>query len=439
MPTYRRRRIIEPQTAPPLGPLRGHQLMRRARASAIHATGDRVLSHGRRILATCGLHGASGWHVADTAPGQMSLTYPKPNQERGVMLTPAIRLTPGHFVRAVVVAGPSGMTEETGSVPTGAKGEIHIGATYTNGDGSTTVVKVLAIPGSGELYAAQPSGASAAWSQLHKRRSALMLPADMNLIANLAAWADDVTVSIAVAYVGSPRVVDLVVYEEPLALAYDLAAGDWIAPMHAAPDGGSLGQLGGPVPVIKRSASDPGGGVEILTDAAARLAQETGPVLWSATTWDEGGQDFTAAEAEYLQVTGTTYTEIMSGEADTYSAATPAWSMSSGANARRVQESEQTAIMRDNDNVVPVRCYIYGAMSTAVGSPTATVRFEAASYSIAEVAVPAGTSYAWHSAPGTLRCGLGAQDPTALQVRAKTSSGGASFRWRYAMVVFEDQ
>lgn len=102
MPDYRRRFLAEPQTDAPLDALRGGVLMRRDRASAIHATGDRVLTHGRRILCQAGLHGARQWHVDDGPVG--AATHPSPTAERVVLRTPAIALTPGHFPRAMLVA-----------------------------------------------------------------------------------------------------------------------------------------------------------------------------------------------------------------------------------------------------------------------------------------------------------------------------------------------
>lgn len=47
---FRKRLLDSNQTSPPLDPLRGGRPMSRARASSIHATGDRVLRHGRRLL-----------------------------------------------------------------------------------------------------------------------------------------------------------------------------------------------------------------------------------------------------------------------------------------------------------------------------------------------------------------------------------------------------
>lgn len=434
MTDYRRRNLTDAQTSIPLDPLRGGLLMRRSRASSVHAAGDRVLSHGRRVLLQVGLHGADDWHVSDDAVVGV-LAHPHPNTERVVARLPAITLTPGCFPRLYVVANPSGMTATPGPVTAaGAKGIVRLACSFDNGIDSPTITKSAAIPGSTETDAARPSGPAAAWSHLYRRRSTLFEPANLALPANAAAWAEGVTCSMVLSYVGSPRAVDVIVVEEPVAYARDISGGNWIAPLHSNAQGGNAGQLAGPWPVVRRSASDAGGGVEVLADAARRISQEIGPVLWSATAWDESDGDFSATEVAGRGVTSSTWTEIIAG-ASAYTAGGSGWSLSSGANARRVQESEATAVLRDRTNAVPVECYVYGRMTTA--GPTARVRFESGAESIAEVAIPAGTSWAWRSAPGALRCGLGAQDPTVGQVRAKVSGAGATFEWRYLLVLFD--
>lgn len=440
MPDYRKRLLNEGKSSPPLEPLRGRKLMRRDRASAIHATGDCVLSHGRRVLASCGLHGGRNWHVSDAAVSGWS--HPDSTAERVCVRSPAFTLTPGHFVRVTLIANPSGMTTVmipgAGYAGAGVKGQVKIEVTYVKGATTKVVSHTISIPESSLPNGAQPTGSGAAWSAIY-RRSRKFFPADViNYVGNLAAWVDGVTASVTISYIGSPRVLDVVVAEEPLALGYDVATTDWIAPMHATGDGGNLGQLTGPVPVIRRNATDASGGAEIVMDAAAWVGQETGPVLMFASAWDEGNQNFQSTETDFKSITGTAYKELVGGVAASYSALRAGWSASSGANARRVQDSEATSVMRDKSNVVPVTCYIYGAMSTATSSPTATVRFETANHSVAEVAIPVGTGYAWRSATGHLRCGLGAQDPVLLQVRAKcsTASGSPAFRWRYIVVAY---
>lgn len=432
MTDYRRRNLTDAQTSIPLDPLRGGLLMRKSRASSVHATGDRVLSHGRRVLLHVGLHGSDEWHVSDDPVGGV-LAHPHPTNARIVARLPAVTLTPGCFVRLIVAASPSGMTATSGPTAEGASGAVRLSCAWDNGLSTPTTTTSITIPPSTEPDGAQPSGPGGAWSHMHRRRSPLITPANLASIANLAAWSEGVTVSMTLSFVGSPRAVDVVVVEEPFAYARDVSSGVWAIPLHADGSGANLGQLPGTWPVIARSAADVGAGAEVLTDAARRLSQKIGPVLWSHTAWAESEGDFSSSEVVARTITATTWTELVSPPAAIYDADAAGWSLSAGANARRVQESEATAVLRDNTNAVPIRCYVYGRMTTA--GPTARVRFESGEESVAEVAISAGTSFAWHSAPGTLRCGLGAQDPSVGQVRAKVSSG--TFEWRYLVVVFE--
>lgn len=402
----------------------------------VHSNGDRVPYHGRRILLTVGQHGANEWHMPNTALS--GLSHPDKDTERVVARTPALTLTPGHFCRVVLIANPSGQTSHPdglgGYENGGPKGQVKVTATYDNG-GSSAIIRTIDIPGSNEQYSAQPSGSAGAWVQMRRFRSSLMLPADMTLISNLEAWTGSaVTVTLTVAYIGSPRVIDLVVFEEPLGIAEDLSAGNWIIPLHAGHAGGDLGQLVGSVPKIKKSSTDPGGGAEIICDAAARQMQEFGPILLYVTAFSEGTQNVTDTETSARSVTGTTMTNIWTASTADWVTNRQAWSVSSGANARRVQDSEKTAVLKDNTNVVPVKLWVYARMTTA--GPTATYTFKTSLASIGRVPISASTSWGWYSAPAHLACGLGAQDASTLQIYAQTSSGGTTTEWRYIVIEY---
>jgi hypothetical protein len=402
-----------------------------------------VLRNGYRKIARVGLNGAKSWHMGETANGTSTQLKPTANVERVCLRTPPVAITPGHLLRVAVVANPIVETEAIvdagppalyGNV--GCQGEIKITVAFDNGTDTPTVTKVITLPNSQLQYGAQPTGSGAAWGSLITRETGPIWPDDLTDPLTLAAWTEGVTATITVAYIGSPRVIDLTIYEEPNALCYDLSSGAWIAPMHANSGGGPLVSLLGKTPRIKQSGSHPGGGTEIVCDAAARVIQEVGPVLFYHSAWDEDAQLVASTETTPKTITATSpnYTELLTGVTTAAGTTRPGWSTSSGANALRIQDSGPM-VLRDNEGVVPVRCYIYGAMSTAVGSPTATVRFQTDTAEFVQVAVSAGTTYAWHSAPGKLRCGLGAQDPHAIQVSAIVSA--QTFNWRYLMVVYD--
>lgn len=433
--SYRRRLLGQPQPDPPLAALGGLQLMRADRAASIHAAGDRVLGHGRRVLLHMGLAGAGAWHVSDAAAVKPSI-HPTTGS-RVAARTPGVPLTPGHFLMMQVVAEPSGQTAIVAAdtlYKTGIVGAVEVAVVFTNSGGSVTITKRIDIPGSGLANGAQPTGSGAAWAALYRRRTSMIMPANLNLPATLAAWCEGVTVSMTLSVIGAPRVIHAIVYEVPYCYAGDKAAGNWILPLHSDAAGNALPSLPGERPVERRlPLDDLGSGTEILADSAKRL-REVGPVLWYATAWCESTQAFAATETTARTVTGTTATELIEGSTTAWSSSSAGASLASGANARRVEDSEAVAVLGDYDNVVPVQCWIYCRMAAL--ATTATVTFKAEGYSVAILAVPAGIVFRWLSVRGHLRCGRGAQDPTTCQITAVCSGATASFEWRYAAITF---
>ena len=241
-------------------------------------------------------------------------------------------------------------------------------------------------------------------------------------MASTLAKSDGVPAGIAVYYQGSPRVVDLVVFEEPYKFAADTGDTLWPLPLLTGGDGKSLTSLPSEYPIRQAKTGVTGGGTYVQADAALRQ-RELGPLLWSHTTHVESAAGYTDAEPDPATVTSTSFAEVLSG-ASSYDADRPGVSVSCGANARVQKFSHHTLMLRDKDNVVPVRCWIRAKNSA--GGEVGTIRFMSADYAIAEVVVT-GTSYAWFSATGHLRCGLGPEDTTLLQVLAKVTGGTLSW------------
>lgn len=439
----RRRFLKEPQTKVNLDFFRGLQPMSKSRASQAHAAGDRLLAHGRRILCRTGLNGASEWHVPDTA--QVAQSHPDSTTERVVARTPAISLTPGHFVRMMIVALPSGMTTQPdglgGYEEGGAAGKVKITVTYDNGADTEAISSSLFIEGSKLENGKQPDAPGGGWTAIRRARTDLLLPAVMKNAQNLAAWCDGVTATITVAYIGSPRVIDLVVHEEPYGLAYDSATGGWVAPMHAGPSGGDLGNLAGPFPVTQFKASDAGNGTRALCDAAKRLCQETGPVVWYWSAFNEAIQNVTDTEAAPVTKSNTipTFHSITSTSVGGPTTSNPNRQLQSTAacvNASRIQDSG-LAVLRGKEYVIPCRFYVYAKMSTVVGSPTATFRFECDGVGTqVQLTIASGTSYAWHSTRGYIKTGLGAQQFTGMLTRVAVSAA-STVSFLYILVVYD--
>lgn len=428
---YRKRNLVDLPTGTALEPLRGLTLAKRSRTTAVLAQGDRVLTPGRRILLRAGLAGSAGWHVGDFPLGPLQ-QRPNATDYRVVARAPAVRLTPGHFPRMWLIADPSGQTEAaggTGPVYTGVRGYVKISASFDNGIGTVVVSQEIKVPPSLEDDGVQPQSSGGAWTHLHRRWATLLQPADLQSIEELAAWSDGVTCSLELSYRGSPRVVDCVVFEEPIACARDIATGDAMIPLHANGQGGAAGPVFGKVPLVRRSASDTGGGVEALADAARRLARETGPIVWTATTWEEASQPWADLEAVARDITATSWEEVMSGAAS-YRETDAGWSPSAASGGARVEDSEATVVLRDADRVCKVRCWVYARTSSFAGE--GWFRLQAAPYNAIDVHVT-GSAWGWFSADGFLRTGIGATDPQVAEVFGKAGVGSV-LSWRYMAI-----
>ena len=388
---------------------------------------DAIPTQARRILLQVGLHGTEEWMVRDDATSIMSQTRPTRALKRYVARSPILRLTPGAYLRMWAVVLPAGMTvklDVSDWVDDGCFGKVGVEVTYrVGGDTSVKEASFLTSP-SLAPNGAQPQQDSGAFgSGLQQMHTELLIPpAIVDNAASLDNWSDGVTAEIAVYYQGSPRVVDLVVFEEPYRFAADTADALWPLPMLTGADGKIATDLPSDYPVRQSKSGQTGGGTYAQADAALRQ-REIGPLLWCHTTHVESAAGYTDAEPDPATVTSTSYVEVLSG-ASSYNTDRPGVSVSCGANARVQKSTHHTLVLRDKDNVVPVRCWIRAKNSA--GGEIGTIRFMSADYSIAEVVVT-GTSYAWFSATGHLRCGLGPEDTTLLQVLAMVTGGTLSW------------
>lgn len=342
----------------------------------------------------------------------------------------------------VVAALPSGKTCQPdglgGFEDGGATGSVKIEVLFDNGTSTETITKEIGIDGSKLPNGSQPTSEGSGWAALSRHRTDPIYPADFKNVLNLADWCDGVTATITVSYIGSPRVVSLVVHEEPFGLAYDAATDNWIAPMHSGAGGESLGDLQGGFPFTKFGASDNAGGVLAVTQAAKRLCQETGPVVWYWSAWQEGNQNVTDTETA-PRTSNTSAPGVQLTEASTtanYGTTRPLISTAACVNASRVQDSEATVVLRGKEYVIPVRCWVYAKMS--VGGVSANVRFITNTVgNIVNLPIAAGTSYAWHSARGYLRTGLGPQNHTGILCNVSVD-GVATVSVRYLMITYEN-
>lgn len=123
------------------------------------------------------------------------------------------------------------------------------------------------------------------------------------------------------------------------------------------------------------------------------------------------------------------------GNATSYAETNPGWSASSGANARGFDLSGDIHELRDDDGVVPVRVRVYAKNGGGVGNP-ATVMVQTSPASCVSVAITT-TGFSWHEACGDLRCGIGAEDFSSLQLLGKVANGAYELEVLYFVVEYD--
>lgn len=425
------------QNDPDIDAMRGLEPMYSAPVIESFNAEDAVLGHGRRIVARVGLQGSDAWSVPDTNPDLDTQTHPERGVQREVARIPALKLTPGCFLRAMVLALPAGQTSAEDGLghpwkAGGREGSVDATITYYNIIDDPEVVELSMItPPSGEAGGAQPQGDGGAWKALYTMRSGLLLPGAVVGDASLAAWSENVTAEIVIYYQSSPRVIDFVIYEEPYFYAASTADTLWAAPLHTSSAGEPLKKLPSPYPVEQAIAGVNGGGTLTLAAAAERQRRSLGPMLWTHTVYRESFAPVDATEPVASTVSTDDFSELVSSET-AFSADQPGVSVSSGANGRVFETSHDQLVLRDKDNVVAVRCWVYGRVNN--GSATGVVRFQTAPWSVVEVVVT-GTGYDWFSMTGHIRCGLGPQDPTVLQVFGKVTTA-YTLSWKYLAIEY---
>lgn len=422
---------------PPLGPYLGGQEAKRDRAAAAFADGVRVMGGGRRVVARVGLHGSEKFQIGSGNPSNVSKIYPDLLDVRYAARR-KFRLTPGHFPYLSALVVPSGQTQQPGGIgyqANGAAGAVQLYVHYDNGVDTDDALFMAYLPVSGQQYAGEKTAAGAAWNELQRVEFGPCAPGDLDDSTNLRRWSEGVTVDLGAAYVAGVRCVDLCVQEMPLRYAREqlLDDPDWILPMLGAGSKPGDPDTMPEYPVDELAADEPSAGTILLAAAARRQQRELGPVVAEWSGWDESTQDVDDLEAAGVSTTSSsTFVDMLQTSVSAWSADNPGWSISSGGNAREHTTASNLLELRDLDACVPVRIRIY-ARRTVGG--TSRVRFVSQGYSVAEIEVGSST-YAWYEATGYLRCGLGPEDASVMQMLGRTFSGGATLTVRHVAAEF---
>lgn len=441
---YAKRIIADADTTDPaLGPLSGGRLAKSDRVGAVFNQQDLLLGHGRRVVASVGLHLSPRFQVPSTNTTSVSQTYPLKSASR-VCYRGTFTLTPGHMLRAQAVWTPAGATQRfaAGSwVSDGGLGMINFTAQFSNGLASETVNRTIVCDVSPNQYNAETSTEGAMFGELYRGFTEIR-PNDLNNVATMAAWSDTavapfagVTVELTISYRGGVRPVDVIVYEVPVAYARDVSTSNWAAALYE--EGGKPAKAypsAYPVLALNTAPGHTGLGSTRLVETATRQRDDLGPLLVTWTAWSEAVQGVAATETAALETSSLTWTEMLcTSTAAPWSADAPGWSITCGANARRWDTSDPYQAMRGNDAVVPVRIWVRAA---APGGSTGYLRFHSEAYSaMGDIEVNSGT-YAWYSQTGHLRCGLGAEDTATLQMLGMVAGVGMTLSVRNVTVEY---
>jgi len=391
--------------------VRGGAIASQSSRDAALYTQMRILSHGRRVLASAGLGGGAAFMVPDGLnPYNVLKVYPDKTNER-VMARQKCRLTPGYTPRVTAIFAPAGPTQT--AAPDGMgfydedAGVAGVRCTVVIDNGITNVSKSITLvpKWSNEQYKGLPTNL---WAALHTIAKSFAF-AELKT----PGWTENVTATITITALGGARVVEVSVSEEPSAPTQDDDNRECTIP--------SIAPAGIPSEYAITGKAYPDQAYWGSHQAAKSMRdqrQVCGPMLAYWTCWNEATATVGATEGVAAQSTGTSFVDILSTTITSWSADDPGWSMSSGGTARTLEQSGPLEL-RDVNAVVPVICRAY--MKSGGGGTTATVRFQTETYSICELTTSSST-YAWVEQLAWMRCGVHQTDPSNLQVFIKSSN-----------------
>lgn len=407
--------LLSRKTPSPGSPatLRGGQLARASRVGGALRNQDLVPQHGARLIGRLTSNGAQALQIpaADDPAGTLTQTYPTATDTRELARF-RWTLAPGYQPAVSLISLPSGPTQVSAFGVWNEDvqvGQVVIDVTWTAAGTATRTIEIT--PPASPLQNKQVPAAP--WSAISERVE-LILPPDFNTPAEVAAYSSatsPVTVEVVVSAVGSPRVIDLAVYEVGVAFAQDAADGPW--PFHCFTNGNGQ-PLGSPAPVWpveSVTATDPTQGHRQAADVADEQPRALGPVLWTWTAITVA-EDVAATTPTPWQTSAIApaydwYDGWLLGD-ETY----PGVSSSAGALSRQHDLSGDVLELRDEDGVIPVRVHVYG--NTDVGGGLARVRVQVGDSSWVDVDVDSPT-LGWFTATGELRCGVGVESTTTLR------------------------
>lgn len=424
---------------PPLEPLQGQRLAKEERLVSVMKAQDKTVLGCRRIVGTISMRGHDEFQIVhDGTSLSTSATppfpYPEQNEER-VIGRFRWQLTPGCLPRASVLHAPSGPTTsvfiiaEGSETRPGLQGEILFDMTWGVSGNPTSEHRVRLKPQSGQFVSGDEEVINDVdmFDLLRVAKTDFFFPTDVDKPDALQPYSQHITVDCVVSAVGSPRFVDIVLYEQPYAIAFeaDDAADQWTSHMYGSREAGETG-LGSEYAYQRydeaASDGDPRGGSWHVTDVARAQEHRYGPVIltWTAHRETNSG-DFGSGFSEddsYVEFSNTTPNDIEAGSNRTaYDDTEDGWTMEFAGYARRYAENHPYAMERNGS--VPVLVTAWCTLASGSSGTDGNIRVQSSDESWIDVPVPSTVSTSTATrlrAFGHLRCGAGPGDNSVVQI-----------------------
>ena len=357
---------------------------------AVAEAQDGVAAGCRRVLGRWGLNGYDRFHVPSFGEPSVQIAaqgdYPDRDTWRSVASWRIAEVAPGCAVRARVYFVGSGQTQyEDGGTwyPAGPFGALRIRHTWTADDSTTAgpIEEDLELPPSPIALAAEPVGEAACWHALDYAEVELR-PDDLEDDAIAAVWSERATLDLELQLRGAPRIVAVVVHEQPVRVSYAhdsdvphavngqtaAESPQTQAPQYAAADGATY--------IESRF------GTAALAQTAERQDQ-LGPTIMTWSAWNESAASGHGPVAP-RSITSSTWDDIVSPGESEYDPARPGWCVAA-AHAQQHALCDAGQVLGGDTAVVPVRVVVeaYITGSALLG----TVRVQSGPYEWIDVEV----------------------------------------------------
>lgn len=380
--------------------LRPNTIMTHAAQRAVGAAQDKVCGGSRRVLGTWGLSGGTGFHTPDTGVQAVGVqTHPDRDTWRSGGSIFCNRLTPGCFARARIYFCPSGSSayeDPPGTWnPGGPHGAVRLSHDWdsgTSGNGPHTIDIVLE---ASELAdAAIPTDTAQLWHQLRYVETGPLRPNVVDTEALAVEWIEDVELELEIFLQGCTRIVQVVVFEEPLRSSYEH---DDDGP-HAINGQNTYEVPQSLVPVIEAidgaTYDENRFGTYRMIHTAERQQRAVGPVLFSLVAWSEGTQDDTI-DVTPLSTSSTSFVDAIDGTSTTYDRNRYGWICA--ASYAQVHKLSDAGLVFPGGaaDVLPTRAVVPGMVVIEArltgGATTGTVRIQSGTYEWIDIEVTSGS------------------------------------------------